>query len=131
MIGLDTNILIRFLIRDEPRQAEKALHLIQSLSEEKPGWISLAVVLELAWVLTSIYGVDRSELIQCFRALLSRKELLVEQPGAIYNAIDLYRKTNVSFADCLIASSARAAGCSQIFTFDRDAAQAAGMTPLL
>lgn len=130
MIGLDTNILVRFFINDEPAQRAKVLSLMQSLTVEEQGWISLAVLMELAWVLTTIYKVSRPELARAFNTLLSRKELLLEQSAVVHNAIHIYRRTNVSFADCLISASAQAAGCTQTFTFDQAAAKTAGMTLL-
>ena len=131
MIGLDTNILIRFLVRDEPAQTAKALSLVQSLTAEEPGWISLAVIMELAWVLTKTYQVSRLELVRILKVLLSRKEILLEQPEVLHNAVEIYRGSTAGFADSLLSASAEATGCSQIFTFDRDAAKTAGMTLLL
>ena len=130
MIALDTNILVRFLVHDEPVQTAKALSLMQSLTAEEPAWISLAVILELTWVLTKGYRIGRLEIVRILKNLLSRKEIVLEQPEVLHKAIDIYRKTDVSFTDSLISASAQANGYTQIFTFDQDAAKAAGMTLL-
>ncbi|HEY9127648.1 MAG TPA: type II toxin-antitoxin system VapC family toxin [Acidobacteriaceae bacterium] len=130
MTGLDTNILVRLFMDDEPAQTAKVIRLLHSLSAEEQGWISLPVVMELAWVLTKIYHVSRPELVRVLKTLLSRKELLLEQAELIHAAIHLYSKANVGFADSIIMASSQAAGCSQTFTFDQAAAKSVGMTLL-
>jgi predicted nucleic-acid-binding protein len=128
LIGLDTNLLVRFFITDDAVQQTKVDAIMRSLSVEKPGWIGLAVLMELAWVIRSTYRVDKNGIIQIFNSLLTRNELILEQADVVRQAIHLYQNSNVSFGDCLISSSALAAGCTQTLTFDRDAAKSAGMT---
>lgn len=127
MIGFDTNVLVRFFAQDDPVQCKEADEVMAALSPESPGWVSLAVVLELVWVMTRIYGVDRAGMIGLLESLLALPSLVIEQSNTVYEALRLYRIGNAEFADCLIASSARAAGCSRILTFDRVAARDAGM----
>jgi predicted nucleic-acid-binding protein len=128
MIGLDTNLLVRFFISDNPIQFSKVEALLQSLTENQPGWVGLAVILELSWVLNKIYRIDKVGIEQILEDLLSRKEIVIEQAEVVRHALQIYRGATVGFADCLISSSAHAAGCVRTLTFDIDAAKTAGMT---
>jgi predicted nucleic-acid-binding protein len=130
MIGLDTNVLVRFFIQDDAQQCSNVDAIMSALSAEDQGWIGVAVLMELAWVLSRTYRLERIQIADCFHCLLSSSEIAVEQTDAVRQAVEMYRTTNVSFADCLITASARGAGCSAILTFDVDAAKSAGMTLL-
>jgi predicted nucleic-acid-binding protein len=125
--GLDTNVLARFFLQDDPQQSPKADAVMGSLSVADPGWIGLASILELVWVISSQKRLDRRGITTILSQLLTREEIVVEQAGIVQNALLLYRKGNADFADCLIASSAKAAGCIRTVTFDRKAARDAGM----
>jgi len=126
MIGLDTNILARFFLRDDPEQSSKSIAILGSLTVAEPGWIGMATILELVWVLKS-KTVDRLGIVETVSQLLLKKEIVVEQEDVIFRAVTLFRMGKADFADCLIAASAREAGCSRILTFDRLAARDAGM----
>jgi predicted nucleic-acid-binding protein len=128
VIGLDTNILVRFFMQDDHTQGTQVDVVMKSLTEAEPGWVGLAVLMELVWVLTSTYRTNRAELIRVLNHLLSRNEIVIEQAEAVRHAVRIYLDSNVGFADCLISSSARGAGCTQTLTFDQDAAKSAGMT---
>ncbi|MGA3263807.1 MAG: type II toxin-antitoxin system VapC family toxin [Terracidiphilus sp.] len=130
MIGLDTNILARFLLQDDRLQSPKADAIMGSLTVEDPGWVGVATLLELVWVLGSKNRFDRMAIASALDQILSREEIAIEQPDCVQNALLLFRKGNADFADCLIASSAKAAGCSRTVTFDRIAARATGMQPI-
>lgn len=127
MIGLDTNILARFLLQDDPLQSPKADAIMGSLTAEDPGWVAVATLLELAWVLGSRNRFNREAIASVLDRILSREEIVIEQPDCVQNALLLFRKGNADFADCLIASSAKAAGCAKTVTFDRVASRDAGM----
>ncbi|MGB8261657.1 MAG: type II toxin-antitoxin system VapC family toxin [Terracidiphilus sp.] len=127
MTGLDTNVLIRLFAQDDPRQQAQAEALLKTLSPADPGWIAVAVVMELVWTLTSVYLLDRTSVIRTLDQLFSMREIAVEQSDTVREAIRLFRSGRAGFADCLIAASARAAGCSRTVTFDRVAARDAGM----
>jgi predicted nucleic-acid-binding protein len=127
MTGLDTNILLRFLLRDDPLQTAQARTLFQSFSTEQPGWVGIATILEIAWVLTKNKAMDREAVAKAILDLLSLDTVNVEGADAVAWAVQAFRSTKADFADCLIAASARAAGCSKIVTFDRIAARDAGM----
>lgn len=98
-----------------------------SLKAEQPGWVAQAAVLELVWVMTSVFRFDRKGMTQILEDLLSREELVFEQAGAVRAALRLYRIGKADFPDCLISSCAHAAGCEAVLTFDRRAARDAGM----
>jgi predicted nucleic-acid-binding protein len=127
MIGLDTNILIRYFIKDDPEQTRLAVNLIDSFTRTEPGWIGVAIFMELDWVLNRVFKLKKDRVVKIFNTLLVSRELVVENAETVREALQLYRSRNVDFTDCLIASAAKAAGCSRTLTFDRIAARGAGM----
>ncbi len=128
MIGLDTNVLVRYFTQDDPTQAAQATALVESLSSESTGFIPLVVMMELVWVLTSCYQTSDKKVGDLVETVLRAKELVVENSEVVWQALHTFRKNiKAGFADCLIERSAHAAGCAYTVTFDRDAAMAAGM----
>lgn len=127
MIGLDTNVLVRYIMQDDVGQSPKATARLDALTVDAPGWVSIVCVTELVWVLGGCYGLDRAQLSDAVEALLRTKELRLEHAGALWKALRIYRATKADFADSLIACCAAAAGCEQTLTFDRAAARHAGM----
>lgn len=130
MIAFDTNVLVRFFAQDDPAQCRRADEFMRSLSRANPAWVSLPVLLELVWVLTSSYRLGRPEMIRILDGLLDREEFRIEQIDTVHDALARYRKGKADFGDCLIAASARAAGCARTVTLDRVAARDAGMEPI-
>ena len=128
MIGLDTNVLVRYIMQDDTKQSALATRLIESLYAESPGFVPLVSVVELAWVLSSAYGLDRNQIVQAFESLLRTKEITVEQAEIVWKALRVFQNAGADFADCLIERSAAAAGCDKTMTFDRNAAKHCGMT---
>ena len=128
MIGLDTNVLVRYIMQDDARQSALATRLFESLSVESPGFVTLVSVVELAWVLSSAYGLDRDQVVQAFESLLRSKEITVERAEIIWKALRVFQSANADFADCLIERAASAAGCDRTMTFDRGAVKGCGMT---
>src|SRR5438270_8788517 len=127
MIGLDTNVIVRYITLDDPDQTPAAVRLVDSLTSDEPGFISLVVVAELAWVLETSYNVNRAALVRVLEMLLQSKELLVEQHEVVSQALHVFGRGTAGFVDYLIERRARAAGCVQTFTFDQKAAASAGM----
>lgn len=127
MTGIDTNVLVRFLLKDDPEQHRAATAFFRSLSSSQPGWIGVATILETAWVMKSMRKLDRAIIATMLSSLLTVDALVVEQSDTLGEALRRYRATKAEFADCLIAASARAAGCSKIVTFEQTAARQAGM----
>ena len=128
MIGLDTNVLVRYIMQDDARQSALATRLFESLSVESPGFVTLVSVVELAWVLSSAYGLDRDQVVQAFESLLRSKEITVERAEIVWKALRVFQSANADFADCLIERAASAAGCDRTMTFDRGAVKGCGMT---
>lgn len=127
MIALDTNILVRFIVQDDPIQCRQTDELMAKLSPSDPGWVSLAVVMELVWVLTRIYKLGQPEMVPILTGLLDRDEFEIQHRATLRKTLNLYRTQNADFDDCLIAESARAAGCAKTLTFDKKAASRVGM----
>lgn len=127
MIGLDTNVLIRVIARDDPKQLQQAQTVLESLTPQEPGWVSIACLLEVVWVLTKRLRLNRDGISKILDKLLSTNSLVVEQAQTVAIALARFRLGKADFADCLIAASARTAGCQKVFTFDETAARDAGM----
>lgn len=127
MTGLDTNILARFFLQDDPLQSPKADKIMGSLTLEEKGWVGVATILELIWILSRKNRIDHSGITAILNQLLARVEIEVEQSITVMTAVQQFRNGKADFADCLIAASAKAAGCSRTVTFDRIAARDAGM----
>ena len=127
MTGLDTNLVLRFLLRDDPKQSPKAQRVVNSLSGRNPGWIALATILEVAWVMKSKNRASRAQTADVLEALLAVDAIVVERSEILARAIQRFRSCRAGFVDCLIAESAAAAGCARILTFDEIAARDLGM----
>jgi predicted nucleic-acid-binding protein len=128
MIGLDTHVLVRYIMQDDPRQSPMASRLVESLTAEAPGFVSLIAVIELTRVLESAYKLERAQVGSALEALLRTKELVVERADTVWKALRTYQHTKADFADALIERSSATAGCSRTMTFDRSAARHCGMT---
>ena len=128
MIGLDTNVLVRYIMQDDVKQSAKATKVIESLTVNTPGYVSLVAMVELSWVLSVSYGLTRDQVAQAIDALLRTKEIVVESKDSILKALRVFNTSSADFADCLIAQCAVIAGCSKTMTFDVGAAKVAGMT---
>jgi predicted nucleic-acid-binding protein len=127
VIALDTNVLVRFLTRDEPAQAAAADRVIAGLSADEPGFVGREVMLELVWVLERAYRLPRAEVIAAVEGLLSAREMEVEATADIAAALIRYGSTGPGFADLMIAAAARRAGATKLVTFDRSAARIEGV----
>jgi len=128
MIGLDTNVLVRYIMQDEHAQSAKATELIESLDSGNPGFVGMIAVIELYWVLTSCYELSGAQAASALEALVRSKQLVVERADLVVRALRIHAAGKADFADCLIERSATAAGCAQTMTFDIRAAKHAGMT---
>ena len=122
MIGLDTNVLVRFLVRDDEEQFERARKLIRSQAEDgQPVHISLLVLLETEWVLRSRYKLKKGEIVSAFSDLLSAVDMSFEDEPSLEEALFVWKDSPAQFADCLIGARHRAVGCTSTATFDGDA----------
>jgi predicted nucleic-acid-binding protein len=130
MLGIDTNVLIRYLVRDDQPQYEKARRLInREVSVGEPVLVSLLVLLETEWVLRSRYELAKSDIVVAFSALLDAAELAFEDEPSIEHAIYSWKDSAAEFADCLIEARNRRLGCRATATFDGKALKLAGFIP--
>ena len=115
-------------MQDDPRQSARATSLIESLKPEEPGFVPVVVLVELVWVLSDSYGLDRAQVATVLSTLLRSKELVIERADLVTQALRRYSANGAEFADALIERLSAAAGCSATMTFDAGAVKAAGMT---
>jgi predicted nucleic-acid-binding protein len=127
MIGLDTNILVRYLAQDEPVQSRKATEVIERrLTEDNPGFISVVAMVETVWVLDRAYGLSADEIAAAVERILQTDVLVVENEQEVFTASVALRQGMSSFSDALIGALGARAGCSRTLTFDRKALRLAG-----
>jgi predicted nucleic-acid-binding protein len=127
VIGLDTNVIVRYIVQDDVVQSAKATQIIESLSIENPGFITLVSIVELVWVMQGCYKATKEECVAVLQTLLHTREILLENAEIIVMATNQYSASSADFADCLIERSANYAKCACTMTFDINAAKAAGM----
>lgn len=130
MIGLDTNVLVRYVTQDDPVQSAKASELIESLTTASPGFVSMISIVELVWVLQSCYQSAKSDVVTVLETLLRTRELSLEHAEIIWQALRKFVANKADFADCLIERCAHAAGCKYTATFDLNAVKTTGMKRL-
>jgi predicted nucleic-acid-binding protein len=127
MLGLDTNVLVRYLVRDDESQFDKANRLIR---RETVGGrsvlVSLLVLLETEWVLRSSYALDKAEIGAVIAGLLDAADVTIEDEAAVEEALYVWRDSSADFADCLIGVRNRRLGCRATATFDARAARLPG-----
>jgi predicted nucleic-acid-binding protein len=129
MIGLDTNVLVRYLVRDDQRQYEKATRLLRRAAEAgEPIMVSLLTLLEMEWVLRSRYASSKEDIAAAISSLLDAADLVFEDEPAVEEAIHLWKSSAADFADCLINVRNRRLGCRTTATFDRKALRLTGFS---
>lgn len=119
MIGIDTNVLVRYLMRDDEAQFRLANSLIADcIAAKQPVLISLLVLLETEWVLRSRYKIAKHEIAAVFTGLLEVRETAFEDEESLEEALHTWKDSNADFADCMIVAKSRRMGCSSLMTFD-------------
>lgn len=127
MIGLDTNILVRYLAQDDPIQSSKATEIIEKrLTAENPGFVSIVATIETVWVLDRAYGLPAAEIAAAVERILQVDVLVVEAEQEVFTAMIALKEGRGSFADALISGLGTKAGCSYTWTFDRKALRLGG-----
>jgi predicted nucleic-acid-binding protein len=127
MLGIDTNVLVRFLVQDDPVQFEKALKLIKrEVAAGRPVFINQLVLMETEWVLRSRYAAPKEKIIAAISGLLETVDVQLEDEAAIEEALYMWKDASADFADCLIAAKNRRMGCRETATFDVKAAKLPG-----
>jgi predicted nucleic-acid-binding protein len=130
MTGLDTNVIVRFLMKDDAEQAALANTVFVEFTTAAPGFVSREVLVELVWVLQKIYCLPRTDIADAIEGLLGASEMVVESADCVGVAVDRLRKGGAGFADQMIALAGQAGGCGKTVTFDRKAAGLPGMSLL-
>lgn len=124
MIGLDTNALARYMVRDDPQQTRLATDLIESrCTPDDPGVVSLVVLCELVWAFCRGYGYDRKSIAGVLRRLLLARDLQVEHADIAWQALNAFEVEAADFSDFVIALRGRHLGARVTYTFDRRAGQ--------
>jgi predicted nucleic-acid-binding protein len=127
MLGLDTNVLVRLLIEDDPAQTRRARNLVDAaVAAEEMVLVSLPVLLETEWVLRSRYEMPPESILGLFRAALETQELAFEDEAAVEEALFNWQDGASGFSDCLIVAHNRQLGCRSTATFDARAARLPG-----
>ena len=127
MLGIDTNVLVRFLVRDDEAQFEKARKLIKrEVAEGRCVFVSQLVLLETEWVLRSRYGLPKNLIIESISGLLGATDVQFEDEPAIEEALFIWKDTTAEFTDCLIGARNRRLGCRATATFDVKASKLPG-----
>jgi predicted nucleic-acid-binding protein len=127
MLGVDTNVLIRYLTRDDQPQYEKARRMIdREVTKGEPVLVSLLVLLETEWVLRSRYEMAKADIVTAFSALLDTADLTFEDEPSVETAVYSWKDSAADFADCLIEARNRRLGCRATATFDVRALKLAG-----
>jgi predicted nucleic-acid-binding protein len=124
MRAVDTNVLVRLVVRDEPTQALAAEEFIA-----KGAWVSHLVLAKTVWVLDAVYDLAAEQIAIAVEMLLNHKELTVQDPDVVVSALDRFQKyPALGLSDCLIVEIARKSGHLPLGTFDRDLAKLEGVT---
>jgi predicted nucleic-acid-binding protein len=131
LIGLDTNVLVRYLLGDDPRWSPIAIAFIDTeLTPVRPGYINPITLVELVWTLRRQPQYDRAKLSQLLEDLLTSDSVVIGEAAAVERALVAFRNGGAGFADYLIAELNEAAGASPTVTIDRKAGKTFPFTPL-
>ena len=127
MAALDTNILIRYIVRDDEKQFAQATKLIRSaIRAGETLYVPVTVLLEVEWVLRTSYTLSKAEVIAAISRLLSASELSIANETAIESALNLYQNHSADFSDCVHIALSHVAGESPLWTFDKAASKVKG-----
>lgn len=127
MIGLDTNVLVRYFAQDDRRQSRVASRLIESLTIEEPGFVSVVTLAETVWVLQDVYDRGHAEVAAIVESLLQTEAIEVQMSELVSQALRRFRSSRADLADHLIERLGASADCSSTVTFDKIAARDAGL----
>jgi predicted nucleic-acid-binding protein len=127
MIGLDTNIVVRYLTQDDPVQSAKAREILERrLTAKNPGFVSVVAMVETVWVLDRAYLLTAQEIATAVERLLQVEVLAIENEQEVFTAMIALKQGRGSFADALIAELGARVGCTRTLTFDRKATRLSG-----
>jgi predicted nucleic-acid-binding protein len=118
MIGLDTNVLIRYFTQDDPLESKKATEIIEyRLTKDDPGFVSLVTMVETVWVLSSVYVLTNREIAAAIEGMLQSNTLTIQNEQEVFTAMIALKSGRGSFADALVGALGIWAGCKATFTF--------------
>jgi predicted nucleic-acid-binding protein len=130
MIGLDTNVIVRYLAQDDPVQSARATQIIErQLTEEEPGFVSLVAMVETVWVLQRVYGLTSREAANAVERMLEADTLMIQNEQEVFMAMMALKSGAGAFSDALIGALGGWAGCKATAIFDRKAARLDGFEP--
>jgi predicted nucleic-acid-binding protein len=118
MIGIDTNVLIRYLVRDDLAQAQEASRIIEKQSV--PIFVNTIVLCELVWVLESAYECTKKSIASVLKKILSTKQFEIPNRSLTWRALDLYENCKADFSDILLGMENQAQRCTITVTFDKN-----------
>ena len=129
MLGLDTNVILRLLLDDDPAQKKRVSRAIErAKTEGLPVMLALAVVLELEWVLRSNAKMDKAQVLGVFRLLLESYDVQIENEKVLEQAVHTYQNASADFGECLFLAQYQRMGCQTMLTFDAIAARMEGVS---
>ena len=129
MIGLDTNLLVRLFVEDDPKQTKLAARFIgKHCSPANPGFVDRIALCETVWVLTSAYDYSHSAVARVVRDLIASADIVLEDGDLVDTALSIFERGGIDLSDALMAQVNRARGCTTTATFDRKAARLDGFT---
>lgn len=123
MKGIDTNVLVRYLVQDDPKQSIQAARFIEKDLEESSIFINSTVLCELVWVLESAYDYPRNDIAHVLEQILKTKQFHIYEPDILWRSLSGYKNEGADFADHYIACLNHSNGCEYTVTFDKKAAQ--------
>lgn len=131
MIGIDTNVLVRYLVQDDLAQAEAATRLIErTCTKDVPGFLNHLVLCETLWVLEGCYRQPKGTLVKTIEQILRVAQFRVDEPQVVWQALEDYRDHQADFADYLLSRINRNRDCTTTMTFDREASKSPEFTLL-
>ena len=126
MIAVDTNILLRAIVRDNAGMSDAAQALLRGLSAEEPGFVCREVLLETVWVLERAYRFPRAQIVDVLRELFATGSLVAEASDDVAKATFMYGQGSADFADLMILAAAERVGAMPLYTFDQKLAREEG-----
>ena len=130
MIGIDTNVLVRYLAQDDARQSAQANSVMESFTARSPGFISILTLAETAWVMRDIYARSRTEIAALIEAILNSEGLVVQMTELVWRSLHDFESGRADLTDHLIERLGAAAGCECTYSFNKSAIRDAGMRPV-
>ena len=130
MIGLDTNVIVRYLTQDDPAQSRIATEIFERrLTTDKPGFVCVVTMVEIVWVLDRAYALTAPEIASAIEGMLQTDVLVIENEQEVFTAMIALKEKRGTFADALVAALGAKASCEHTLTFDQKALRLSGFEP--